>query len=154
MLSLEMDTSARQVCLNVDVEEIARSMLECCQPDALGHIHHQVTTRLQYKRTGQTMEPYLLEFDILRRRVQVRVIMGGAFSNGFKAILRMQNAALSRNEEELLSARVRVPLAFSSVPKQMRRLLGPSRCPSCGRCGCEFRYGRFGLRGLGGLPWS
>ena len=42
------------------------------QPDALDHVFRQVTIFLQYKRTGEAMGRFLLEFDPLRRAAGAR----------------------------------------------------------------------------------
>ena len=55
------------------------------------------------------MERYLIEFDVLRRKAEAGVVMGGPFSEACVSILRMQNAALSRNENSLLLASVQGP---------------------------------------------
>ena len=77
------------------------------------------------------MERYLLELDILRRKAEARIAMGGACPGGSVSILWMQNAPLSRNENPLLLASVRGPWDFPIAAKQM--------CRFCALCGAPAR---------------
>ena len=95
------------------------------QPDALDHMYQEETEFSPKKRADQTMERYLPEFDGLRRKEEARVIMGGAFPDASVSILRMQNAALSRNGKSLSLASVQRSLDFPTVAKQMRPLCEP-----------------------------
>ena len=52
---------------------------------------------------------------------------GSGFAKEFVSILRMQNAALPKNEISLVVARIRGALAFAAAGRQMRRLF-----ESCG----------------------
>ena len=71
------------------------------------------------------MERALLEFDVLRRKAGARVVIGGALPGASASILRMQNAALSKNGKWLLLASVRGSLDFPIVARRMRRLSDP-----------------------------
>ena len=64
-------------------------------PDA----YQRITEFSQYKRADQTAGRYLLEFGALRRKAEARVIIGAACSEASVAILRMHNAALSKEEK-------------------------------------------------------
>ena len=55
------------------------------------------------------------------------MIIGSGFPDEFVAVLRMQNAAPTKNEKTLVLASVGNTLAFQSVSAQMRRFLGSSR---------------------------
>ena len=84
----------------------------------------------QYKRTRQTMGRYPLEFDVLRRKAEARVGVGGAPPDRFASILRMQNAGLSRNGKSLLPASVQRLSDLPLATKQMRRALNPCSRPA------------------------
>ena len=77
------------------------------------------------------MECYLLEFDVLRRKAEARMITGRAFLDGSVSILRMQIAALSRTEKAILPVSVRGSSDFPTAAEQMCRLsdlrAGPAR---------------------------
>ena len=77
-----------------------------------GPVYQQVAKSLQRKRADQTIGRYQLEFDILRRKAEARVVMGGAFLDGSESILRMQNAAPSRAERSLPSASAQESVDF------------------------------------------
>ena len=66
-----------------------------------------------------------MKFDTLRQKVEARMIMGGGFPDEFVSVLRMQNAALTKNEKTLVLASLRNFLSLQSAPAQMRRLFGP-----------------------------
>ena len=126
-----MDTFARQVFSNAggdtcmrgyDVETIMNFPRDYFQPAALGHVYRQGAKLLQYARTGQTMERFLVEFDTLLRKAEARALEGGASSDGIPSILLMQNAALSQYGKTLLLASAQGPLAFRIVAKQTRQL--------------------------------
>ena len=59
-----------------------------------------------------TTDRYLLEFDVLRRKADARVVMGGAFPDSCVSILSMQDAAPSRYGKLLLLASVKESLDF------------------------------------------
>ena len=71
------------------------------------------------------MEPYLFEFDVLRRKAEARVAKGGAFPHAFVSLVCVQNAALKTYGKSLLLASVRGSLGFPIVAKQMSRLFDP-----------------------------
>ena len=134
-----MDTLARQVCLNAcgdaflqreDAEHILRILRKYFQLDSLDHINRQVAKFSRYERTDQTTERYLLELEVLRRRAEARDAIGGPFPDAYVPILRMQNAALSRNEKLLLLASVHWSLDFPIAATQMRRLFKTSGSPA------------------------
>ena len=147
-----MDTFARQVCSNAggdtftqgeDVETILNG------PDAMGHVYQQEAPFLQNESTDQTMERLLLEVDILRRKANAGALMGGASPDGFAAILRIQNAALSRIPSHSYRAIVQAASersGFRGISYRgetdatiIRPLLGncARRCLSSCCCGCE-----------------
>ena len=126
MLIPRMGTVARQVCHNAGDDAFiggkgAETALETwrnySQPDPLGPVRQTVTKFLQYVRAGRTLGRYHLEFDVLRRKTEARVVTGGAFLDGFVSILRLQNAALTRAEKSPLLASVQGSSNFPIVAK-------------------------------------
>ena len=79
---------------------------------------------MNFKRTTQDMDTYLLEFEMLRQRAEARFDMGTGYPDEFVSVLCIQNAALSKNERQLVIASVGSSLAFGHVSAQMRRLFG------------------------------
>ena len=67
----------------------------------------------------------LLEFDVLRRKAEARVVTGWSHPHGHVSSVRMQIAAASRNEKSLLLASAQGSSGFLSAAKQMRRLFEP-----------------------------
>ena len=87
-LILHADLIAGRVCMNAggdafaqgeDEETIFEILRKYFRPDAPGHRYRRVAKFSQKKRAGQTMERYLLGFDVLRRKVEARVILEEAF---------------------------------------------------------------------------
>ena len=76
------------------------------------------------KRAVRTTDVYLLEFYMMRLMAEARMIMGCGFPGEFVSVLRMQNAALAKNERTLVLASVRSTLAFPEVSAHVRRLFG------------------------------
>ena len=80
-----------------------------------------------FKRTDQTPGAPSPEFDVLRHKAAERMATGGGFPEEFVSFLCMQNVSLSKNDKSLALARIQGTLAFTTVTKQMRRLLGCCR---------------------------
>ena len=106
-LLLHLSDAAREVCVtagkdvvgNLDgAEHIWQILTERFAPDAIDSILHAMAKFMHFKRTGQDMGTYLIEFDMLRRKAEARMIMGGGFPDEFASVLCMQNAALAKNE--------------------------------------------------------
>ena len=72
------------------------------------------------------------------------MVAGGAFRDGSVSILRMRNAALSRNEKSLLLAGVQGRLDFRNAAKRMRRFVDP--------CGRLARQNVFAATGMAARP--
>ena len=113
-----------------DVETILEASRNYLQPDALGHDYQQVAKFLRRKRTDQTLERYLREFDVLPRKAEANVVMGGAFLAGFVSILEKQSTAPSKTEKSLLFAGVQGSVESPITAKQMRRLFDPCVGPA------------------------
>ena len=65
-----------------------------------------------------------MEFDIPRQKAAARMSMGTGLPDEFVSALCAQDASLSKNERQLITASAGSPLAFSQVAAQMRRLFG------------------------------
>ena len=137
MLSIQMASVARQLCLNAGGDAwlrgegagaILKTLSNCSQPESLGRVCQQVAKFPHYTRADQTMEYRLLDVGVFRRKAGARVIRGGASPGGAVSILCTQNAALPRAEKSFLLAIVEGSLVCPFVAEQMRRLFDP-----CGR---------------------
>ena len=139
MLILQTGTIARHVCLNAGGDAFSRGsaaetnskiLRNFFLSGALGHVYQRVAKFSERKRTDQTAERYLLEFDVTRGEAEGRAIMGGAFPDGFVSILRMRNSSLSRTEKSLLLAGAQGSLGLPLVAKQMLRSFDPCGGPA------------------------
>ena len=61
-------------------------------PDAFGSIFQDMAKFMNFKRTDQDMDTYLMEFDILRRKAEARMIKGGGFPDGIASVPSARNA--------------------------------------------------------------
>ena len=57
---------------------------------------------MDFKRTTQDMDTYLLEFEMMRQRAEARFDMGTGFPDEFVSALCITNASLSKNEKQLI----------------------------------------------------
>ena len=105
--------------------DISKALRYCFQPDGLDRIYQQVAKFSLHYCTGQTMERYLFESDVLRRKAEARVIMRGAFPDAFVSISRTQHAAVSRNGKSLLLSSVQGSLDFPIAANEKGRVFGP-----------------------------
>ena len=96
-------------------------------PDALGATNREVARVMRSERTDQRAEVHLIVSGVLRYRAEGSMLTGGGFPNGSAPILRMWDAAVSRDEQSLVFAGSQGAIAFAAVAKEMRRLFG-----SCG----------------------
>ena len=76
---------------------------------------------MNFRRTTQDMDAYLLELEMLRQWAEARFDMGTGFPDEFASALCIQNASLSKNERQLAIASVGSSLSFVHVSAQMRR---------------------------------
>ena len=132
-LLLHMADVARKVCLTVGkdvignqdgVAQILNILRVRFAPDMVDCIFQDITKFMYFKRTTQEMDVYLLEFDILRQKAESRMSMGAGFPDEYVSVLCLQNANLSKNERQLVMARVGSAFNFTTVTAQMRRLFG------------------------------
>ena len=133
-LLLHMTDVAREVRMTVGKDVIGnargvahtlRILRERSAPDAMDSIFQDMAKFTYFKRTGQNMDTYLMEFDMLRQKAEARMLMGSGSPDEFAPVLFVQNAALTKNEKTLALASSGNTLAFESVSAQMRRLFGP-----------------------------
>ena len=61
-------------------------------PDAIDAICQEVAKFTNYKRTDKTMDVYLMKFNVLREKVEARVVMGSGFPDESASFFSMQNA--------------------------------------------------------------
>ena len=116
----------RDVFDNLDgVGQILRILRERFAPDAIDSILQDMIKFLYFKRTEQTMDTYIMEFEISRGKAEPPVLMGSRFPDALVSVLCMQNAALSKNEKTMALASLGNTLAFPLVSARMRRLFGP-----------------------------
>ena len=62
---------------------------------------------LQFERTTQTTDEYFMRFDLLRWKVESKMLMGGAFPETCASVTYVRNATLSRPEKLLMLSSVR-----------------------------------------------
>ena len=142
-----MDAVAREVCMAaggaaVMAHDGAEEILEISHAyyaaRAADSVYQETAWFLQFKRTTQTMDEYLVHFDSLRgkagypesgyatKRVHnMKIGRGGAFPELLASVLRMKNASLPRPEKSLALASVRGNVGLSAVGRLMRRLSVP-----------------------------
>ena len=111
-----------------DVGNILTGLDSYVQPGPLFRIYRQVDKFSRYERTDQTMERYLLEFDVLRGEVGARAIGCVAPPDAPVSVSRMRNAALPKNGKSLLLACPFCTEADASVIWTLRRR-GQAKCP-------------------------
>ena len=85
--------AGKDVVGNLDrAEQILKISRERFAPDAIDSIFRDVVKFMYFKRLGQTMDTYLLDFDMLRRKAESRMLIGAGFPDEFVSVLCMQNA--------------------------------------------------------------
>ena len=134
-LVLHMEPFARQVCLQnggdsfmegVAVTEVLQVLKQYFLPDASDHVYQDVWKFLHHKRTDQTMERFLLEFDLLRAKAERKIQVGFRFPDSFISVLCMGNGSLSAHQKTLVMASVQGSLdSYPALAKQMRQILQP-----------------------------
>ena len=135
-LPCQMSDVARQVCMisgnghimnNDGAQQILSMSRDHPAPDAVRAIYSEVVRFMHFKRTGHTMDAFLLESEVLRHEAEARMAIGGGRREEFVAILWAQDASLSKNGKSLVLDTVQGALAFAAPVNRMRRLFG-----SCG----------------------
>ena len=97
-------------------------------PGAVDTINRVIARLLQFKRTAQTLDEYLVRHDLLRRKAESRMHMGGSPPETFAPILCMHTASLTRSDKSLVLASAKRSLGFAAAARQMRRLFAPVGC--------------------------
>ena len=96
----------------------------CFAPEAADAIRHQVTRYVRFRGADQSIDEYIAEYDLLRRKAESEMEMGAGYPEQFVSVLRMDNAALSRHEKSLVMASCHRSLEFETASGNMRRLFG------------------------------
>ena len=129
-----MDTFARQVCIaagsdiimsNRAAEKILNISRESFAPAAADSVYQRVFRFSQLKRTDQTTDVLLAEFDFLWCNEVSKMRMGGASPGAFAPVSRMQKAELPRSEKSAVMASAQGSFGFVAMAKAMRRLSCP-----------------------------
>ena len=95
--------------------------------EAVGPIYREVACVLQYRRTAESIDEDIVEFDLLRHKAESKMEMGAGFPEALVPILCIRNAARSHEEQSSVLASTRRSPKFTDVAATMRRLFG-----SCG----------------------
>ena len=111
----------------VRILEILRSHFA---PEAADAIHQQVMRFMHYRRAGQWIDEYVLEFDPLRRKAESKIEMGAGFPEHFISILRVNNAGLPRQEKPLKSQKPEV----RGGSGQRQTIIWIARCEGSPKC--------------------
>ena len=123
LLISHMRPAPRQVCLaegsdildHIDgVSKILIILRNYFAPEAVDAIQQQVMRFMRFRRADQSIEDYIMEFDLLRREAAPRMKIGAGFPERFVSLLRMDDAALSRHEKSSIMASCRKNLRFGS----------------------------------------
>ena len=69
---------------------------ECFASDATDPKSPEATKFSNSRRPDQTMDVYLMEFEVLREKAGARMVMGGGFPDEFVSFLCKQNASISK----------------------------------------------------------
>ena len=110
----------------VAVTEVSQELKQYFLPDASDHVYQDVWKFLPHKRADQTMERFLLEFDVLRTKAERKIQTGFRFPDSFISVLCMGNAGLTSHQKTLVMASVQGSLdSFLALAKQMRQILQP-----------------------------
>ena len=149
-LPLHMSDVARKVFSSVGEDVIgnlggAEQILKILQggfaPDAIGSIPQDVAKFMYFKRTDQNADTYIMEFEMLRRKAEARMVMGFGYRDEFAAVLCMQHAGQTKDEKIMALARFGNTLASPQAPPHVRRPFGP--------CGYATRQDVVGPQGMG-----
>ena len=142
---LQMDAVARQVCMAAGGDVIADAP---CMTDAMDSVYPEVVRFSQFKRTDRTMNEYLALFDLLHRKAESKMEMGGPFPGTFVSVLHMQSslllpienvAGVGQGAGELMNLRSR---PTNEAPIWSLWPSCPTGCSGGGGCRCDFRHRR------------
>ena len=133
-LLLHVSDVARMVCLpvgrdvfdNVDgAEQISRFPRERFAPDSAYSIFQDMAKFLYIARTDQNLDTFSMAFEMLRKKMESRMLLGPGPPGALVSALREQNAALPKNEKTAALACLSNALAFPQASAEMRRLFRP-----------------------------
>ena len=82
---------------------------------AIDSIFQDMAKFMVCRRADPNTDAFSIEFDILRQKAEVRMIMGGGLSGEFALALCIQNASRTKNGETLVLASLGNTSAFQSV---------------------------------------
>ena len=110
-----------------DVMLVVQVLRDYFQPDAVDRIFTQAEKFQSYVRTDQTIEKFLMEFGILRWKVEKHMFpTGGGFPDIYICFLRIKAAQLKRRGRTLLMASLGGQIDFTRASKQLRQLFQPT----------------------------
>ena len=125
-LILNMKPVDREVCMGAGDDRIrgpdgATKISRVLQD----HFTGRRLALLRFERTAKAMGEYPVRSDLLRRKAELRMQMGGPFPETFGSFSRVQNASLSRSDKSMESASAQGNLEIPAAARQTRRLFGP-----------------------------
>ena len=100
-------------------------MRDYLAPDAVDSVNREIARFLQFTRTAPIMGEYLAHFDLLRRKGEPKMQIGGASTDVFASALCIKNASPRRSEKLLALHSEQANLGISFVSRQMLGLFGP-----------------------------
>ena len=133
VLILHAHPAPRQVCLadgsdilgrNDGVAGILKMPRNYFGPEAGDAIRQQAMRYTRFRRPYQSVDEYIAEYDLPRKKAESIMEMGAGFPGQFVSILRMDNAALSRREKSLVMASCHDSLRFEGASASTRELFG------------------------------
>ena len=110
-----------------DAMLVAQELRDYFQPDVVDRIFTQGEKFQSRVRTDQTVERFLMEFGILRRKAEKHTFpAGGGFPDICICFLCIEAAQLKPHEKTLLMASLGGQIDFARAPKQLRQLFQPT----------------------------
>ena len=109
---------------NDAAEHVVNTLGNYLATGTAGPIYQGVVRLPQFRRGGQYIDRYTVEFDLLRRDAEPKMRIGAGSPVASVSVFCAQRAALSRREKSLASASSRRSLLFEDVAMAMRRVFG------------------------------
>ena len=138
-LLLHMSDVARKVCLsagryaivNLDgAEKISKILRGRYAPDAIDSNFQDMVELMYFQRTGQNMDTYIMEFEMLREKAESRMVIGSGPPDAFVSALCMQNAASTEHEKTMvLGSLGKTPWLFPRCRRRCDVCLAPAGTP-------------------------
>ena len=97
------------------VSKISDALRTYLATEAVGAIHQQVMRLARFRRTAEYADAYIAEFDLRCRGAESEMEMGAGPPDHLASMLRIDNAAVSRNEGPLVMASCRKGLRFEDA---------------------------------------